>query len=392
MTTVAVCGASGFTGTAVVERLLRERPGIRIKAFYNSAKSVWRLARLNVPLHRLDVLDKARAREALSDCTHVVNCVMGSRAAMLQGTANLLEASVAAKVSRFVHLSSITVYGEPPAADAVSEQAKPRPIRGTYGWIKLRQDEMVQRAAAKGLSATILCPPVVTGPYSTVLGYFMQAAARGQFAEVDGGSSPLAVVDVRNLAKAVDLALLLEEGIPERIFVLDEENVTWADLLCGLSPILEQYGRLPQLTRSQALAALEEPDVPPISLRGTLRRLTSPEMRAVLSSDPLYIRVRAMLRKVRWAVRKTPSRPGRLLVKSQESVSPPAPKYDKLFLSRQLRGVCHRLDKARATLGYEADLSFATSTRDYVDWWKAIHGGNSPFSDLLRELTATNKN
>src|SRR5688572_25138037 len=125
MSKVAVFGAGGFVGTALVERLVRQ--GCDLKVLINSGRRAWRLARLGIDLARVDVLDPSSIAAALQGCSHVVNCIMGSDQVMLRGLDNLLKSSLRSGVQRFVHLSSITVYGEPPAPESTHEDARPTP-------------------------------------------------------------------------------------------------------------------------------------------------------------------------------------------------------------------------------------------------------------------------
>ena len=55
---------------------------------------------------------------------------------------NLLRASVAARVKRFVHVSSVAVYGDNPPAAARYETAPTRKTGNDYGDLKLEQEEL----------------------------------------------------------------------------------------------------------------------------------------------------------------------------------------------------------------------------------------------------------
>src|SRR4029078_4923773 len=125
-----------------------------------------RLARHGIPLSFVDVRSRPAIREAMHGCTHVVNCTRGSDETMIGGLENLLAEAKNNGIQRFVHLSSVAVYGDPPPPDARSEQCEPLPAPGSYGALKLRQDELVARAHDNGLSCAVLCPPNITGVFS----------------------------------------------------------------------------------------------------------------------------------------------------------------------------------------------------------------------------------
>ena len=125
------------------------------------------MARAAVPLETIDVTSAAQVEAVLEDCTHVVNCTRGGSDVMLQGLKNLLAASRKRKIRRFVHLSSVAVYGDPPPPESTSEEAVAAPPPGSYGAEKLEQDNMVAAACAAGLDCVVLCPPNISGLYSS---------------------------------------------------------------------------------------------------------------------------------------------------------------------------------------------------------------------------------
>ena len=127
MKTIAVVGASGFVGATFVERMM-SREGVQLRPFIRSSGNAWRLARHgSLQLATLDLLSEAETRKALEGCTHVVNCSRGNPKVMGLGLDNLLKASQAAGVQRFVHLSSVAVYGEPPHPKSIHENAPTEP-------------------------------------------------------------------------------------------------------------------------------------------------------------------------------------------------------------------------------------------------------------------------
>src|SRR6185503_20073057 len=109
------------------------------------------------------------------------------------------------RVQRFVHLSSVAVYGDPPPAESVHESAPTKPENGSYGWIKLQQDQLVKEAAIAGLPSVILCPPNISGPYSDYLVSLVDCLRGGRFAMLQDGSAPCNLVDVSNLSHAIEL-------------------------------------------------------------------------------------------------------------------------------------------------------------------------------------------
>jgi nucleoside-diphosphate-sugar epimerase len=141
------------------------------------------------------------------------------------------------RVRRFVYLSSVAVYGDPPSTGSVHEESEARPEPGSYGAVKLSQDRMVARAVAGGLSCAILCPPNITGIYSAFVCSVIEDMRRGSLALVEDGKMPINVVDVENLCHAIVLALRSDSADGQRMFVADGDGLTWRNFTDELMPL-----------------------------------------------------------------------------------------------------------------------------------------------------------
>ena len=386
---VAVVGASGFVGATLVERLLGH--GTDVRALIHSSGGAWRLSRHGIPLPAFDLLSPAETARALDGCTHVVNCSRGTRALMLEGLQNLLDACRAARVERFVHVSSVAVYGDPPPPSSAHEDAPAEPARDGYGWDKLRQDRLVQEACRRGLPSVLVCPPYMTGRYSNFLLRLVRTIAEGRFALVDGGAAPCNVVDVHDLAQAMELALTNGPGDGSRVFVTHDEPISWRELAEAVAP-LAAVASLPAMTAAdgQRLARTGTPERAS-TLRTAKRILGSSGVRALLREDPLAQRAFRLLGR---ATRALPaSLRGRVerLMRPPRRYAPPAsgPAWDRQLCTIQLRGVRHLGDKARAVLGYRPELSFADSMRGFRAWYAGTRGWGAEWAPLLRALEAS---
>ncbi len=383
---IAVFGASGFVGATLVERL-RARTDVTTKALIHSYGSAWRLARAAIPLDTVDVTSAAQVEAVLEDCTHVVNCTRGGSDVMLRGLKNLLAASRKRKIRRFVHLSSVAVYGDPPPPESASEDAVAAPPLGSYGAEKLEQDNMVAAACASGLDCVVLCPPNISGLYSSFVSNVLNDIRNSSFALIDGGSRPLNVVDVDNLCHAVWLALNVKKGDGRRIFVSDGEDISWKDLAEKLGPLTE-HSSLPKRIAPEELAQPESVREAVPSLWRSAKHLVSSDVRESLRKDPL-------LRKFDVNLRWLASIGGRGFEdRLRHSIEGPiridkvydTNQYSSRYNVMQLRGVTHRIDRARDVLGYSPQFSFDESMSRFRQWYAATHGfGGSywPLATLL---------
>jgi nucleoside-diphosphate-sugar epimerase len=383
---VAVIGASGFVGSTLVERL-RAGPD-EVIAYIHSSGNAWRIARLAIDLRPLNLLDSVQVDAALAGVTHVVNCSRGGDEVMVSGLRNLLTASRERRVERFIHLGSVAVYGDPPSPESVHESAPTLPARGSYGWVKLQQDRMVVQAAAEGLSAVTLCPPNISGPYSSYLTGLVDALRLGAFALMDDGSAPCSLVDVANLCAAIELALARGPADGSRLFVTDGEAAHWRSAIQRLAPLAQSNRPVATITREELSGMRDGPGKRRISLVKSVKHLVSSDVRQALRKDPLWEQVDGLFR--RGVARMGKSVEGRLRLAIEgplaNAATAPQPALNARLCRQQLRGVPHSCAAARASLGYQPLYTFDQSMRAFDAWYRSHHAMDSAAWPLLRQL------
>ena len=164
----------------------------------------------------------------------------GSRAdfrrANVEGTAQVLEAARTARVSRFVHIGTEAVLFDGHDLRDVDESA-PYPVRQRYLYseTKAEAERLVLGASSEDFFTTSLRPRLVWGPRdTTVLPALLRMAEQGKFSWLDGGLHETSTAHVRNVARAVELAL--HRGRSGRAyFVADEGTRTYRDFLGALA-------------------------------------------------------------------------------------------------------------------------------------------------------------
>ena len=171
--TAFVSGATGFLGLNLV-RLLTEQ-GWAVTALHRPSSNLTYLKRFPVTLAEGQIEEAASLERAIPDgldaVFHVAGDVSfwsGNRARQLktnvEGTRNMAAVARRKGARRFVHTSSIAVYGTPGAFDEASAHlGKSSPIG--YLHSKALAEEEVQKAIAEGLDAVILNPANIVGPY-----------------------------------------------------------------------------------------------------------------------------------------------------------------------------------------------------------------------------------
>jgi nucleoside-diphosphate-sugar epimerase len=385
---IAVIGASGFVGGVFVEHVERVE-GAEVVPFIHSTGNAAGLARRGRELRMVDLLSPASVEAALRDCTHVVNCARGNREVLGRGLQNLLDASLRKGIERLVHVSSVAVYGNTPPG-ALSESRHPQPDKGTYGAHKLAQDVAVEAAVKRGLPAVVICPPNISGPRSPFLLDIVNTLRARQFGLVEEGALPCELVDVENLAHAMTLALdPAVKANGERIFVTDESEARWKDVVGYLTLPAEQAPSV-LMGREEATRVSEPPPAPVLSARKTLRHLMSSGVRDALRKDPLIARMEVLAIS---AIRATPARLQTSLRKAsggEKRRRPPAkgPASSIALLRQQLRDVRYSTTRAHDVLKYKPVLSFDQSMTRFVDWYREAFGWDTEWWPLLKRLHA----
>jgi nucleoside-diphosphate-sugar epimerase len=237
-----VTGATGFIGGHLAERLAKE--GHRVRCLVRASSDTSLLRALGVELAVGDLTDARSLADAVGGCRYVLHCgaqvsdwatAEEIRRINVGGTRDLLAASAAASVRRFVHFSTTDVYGYPGGA-AIDETYAGTRFANWYSQTKRDAEAEVRRAS---LAAVILRPATVYGPRSTdVVGEIAKALRGGHMLLVGGGRAVAGLCYVENLVDAAVLALRHDAAPGQAFNVTDGLDVTWRrftdDLADGL--------------------------------------------------------------------------------------------------------------------------------------------------------------
>lgn len=255
MRRVAVTGAGGFVGRSVC-RALRTQDLEVVAVVRRGA---------NAPdgTHVAEVpgLDVDAMRAAFEACDAVVHLaarvhVMRETAAdplaefrrvNVEGSVAAYRAACAARVRRFVFLSSVKVHGEGRAAP-YTEGDLPAPA-DPYGVSKLEAERQLAAARDAGGTAdlVVLRPPLVYGP--GVGGNFRRLVRLAELARrwplpLGGLRNRRSLVAVHNLADAIRFVLESPAAGGRTLLVSDGEDLSTSDLLARLARALGGRARL----------------------------------------------------------------------------------------------------------------------------------------------------
>jgi nucleoside-diphosphate-sugar epimerase len=243
---ILVTGGTGFTGTALVRRLLSDGHAV-VVLDYKEGLAAGELKRRGAEV----VLGTVTDRDLVTRVMQGVDVVHHLAAAFrelnvserhyyevnVDGTRNVLTAAARVGVQKFVYCSTCGVHGnidEPPAA----EDAPIRPA-DYYQETKYEAEPFVREWNRRGLRTTILRPAAIYGPGDPER-FFMifKRVARGVFPMFGDGKTLYHPLYIDNLVDAFLAAMSPEVGNGEAYLIADENYVEIEELVKAVAGVL----------------------------------------------------------------------------------------------------------------------------------------------------------
>jgi predicted dehydrogenase/nucleoside-diphosphate-sugar epimerase len=381
---VLLTGATGFIGSRLAE-ILQLREGLEVRALVHSPGKAARLARLPVDMVIGDLGSEADVARLVDGCDAVVHCAIGTSWGnrreifdiTVGGTRRLAAAALAKGLKRFVHISTFAVH-DLTKGGTLDETTPIAPPRGSdYGESKAEAERVIARAVANGLSAVVIRPGCVYGPFSQIFTTRpIQYLAQGRLALVGPAwETPSSTVYVDNIAEAIVRALAAPDDLVkgEAFTISDGDDMTWGAFYGYFAEALgaelrmiseEEFEERRRTKKGRGLLWWATSP-----FRGMKEVATSAELRAfakrVLKTEPLYSMGRAGLERLPRLKRRLK----RLLKLDAPAVycpSAPAPPEDlfEFELTRPLVNIA----KARRLLGYCPIVPRERAMQLTLDW------------------------
>jgi len=228
---ILVTGGTGFTGAALVRRLLGEGHGVAVLDKQPGlALDELRTAGAEVTLG--SITDRA----ALERCTRGAEVVMHLAAAFretgapdslyravnVDGTRNVMEAALQAGARKVIYCSTQGVHGH--IANPPGDENSPIAPEDYYQRTKYEGEEVVREYADRGVEFCILRPMAIYGPGDP--GRFLlifRHARKGRFLMFGSGETYYQPLYIDNLVDAFLLAMAPGAGAGEAYLIGDQE-------------------------------------------------------------------------------------------------------------------------------------------------------------------------
>jgi len=234
-----VTGATGLLGSHIAEQLVKRSEPVR--ALVRSGADTSFLDSLGVEKVVGDLSD----RQALLKACEGVRVVYHSAAKVgdwgpwsefqeitIDGTRNLLEAAEQAKVPRFLHISSISAYGNVDGDGVVLDETAPLG-RNLYRWsyyskAKVIAEELVWQWHKEGrISVTVIRPSWLYGPRDRAsIGRLVDAVGSGRAKLIGDGENRLSLAYAGNVAEACILAANKAEAVGQAYNCSSDGEIT----------------------------------------------------------------------------------------------------------------------------------------------------------------------
>lgn len=243
---ILITGATGFLGSHLVPRLIKEGHDVRILKEKNDPGDL--LKGLNIEVVLGDIRDGKAVKAAVKGSEvvfHLVGIVSyWSKLNDLQyevnvrGTKNVVEACLEYKIKRLIHVSSDVTVGVEGENKLANEETPYNlfPLRVNYCDTKFLGEMEVYKGIAKGLDAVILCPASMYGErdrrkIKTDMTFNFKFPMNLFY--MKGG---IAVVDVEDVVEGLIKAW--ERGKRGERYLLIGENLTFYEMRKIISEVL----------------------------------------------------------------------------------------------------------------------------------------------------------
>jgi nucleoside-diphosphate-sugar epimerase len=235
---ILVTGAGGFIGGWLAETLYLSNAS-SVRAGVHSWAGAVRPARFPMEIVLCDILNPQQIADAVEGVNCVIHCAKGaSPESIIQGTRNLLEASLQHGVQRFIHIGTTEVYGRP--IGNIDETFPFQTFKNSYADCKIEAEKICWEFYSRGLPLTVIRPPIVYGPFGETwtvnIAQKLQSGNWGTFKK--NGEGICNLIYISDLVTGILMAARDKRAIGEVFNMNGPEMLTWNEYFQRYNAIL----------------------------------------------------------------------------------------------------------------------------------------------------------
>lgn len=245
---ILVTGGSGLVGSHLIAELVKR--GEKVKALYRS-KVPDIVNKQSVEWAKGDILDIISLQEAMQQVDYVYHCAAivsfnphekyNMYATNIEGTANVVNTSLAANVKKLCYVSSVAALGRVKTGKEIDERMTSidETGGGNYGKSKFSAEMEVWRGIGEGLKAIIVNPSIIlgTGDWNKGSTKIFKTAFE-EFTWYTNGETGF--VDVNDVISA--MIQLMEIEVSGERFIVNSENTKFKRVF---TEIANAFGKKP---------------------------------------------------------------------------------------------------------------------------------------------------
>lgn len=246
---ILVTGGSGFVGSYLIRRLLKQGNKVRAIRRQDSRMDLLEGVENDIEWIETDLLNMDSVLEAMDGVAKVYHCAAKisfqnreldyMHKVNVEGTANMVNAALESGIEKFLHVSSIAAVGRRQRQQHLDEktQWEHSNWNSRYAVSKHCAEREVWRAVAEGLNAVIVNPSVIlgAGSWTNGSGLIFKKNLDGLWFYPAGISG---FVDIRDVVGI--MTALMESDIHSERFIINAENLDYKDLFARISRALDR--------------------------------------------------------------------------------------------------------------------------------------------------------
>jgi dihydroflavonol-4-reductase len=281
---ILLTGGTGFIGSQLAQSALRQGHRMTVASPVNNDTERFRcdlLARAGIAVIDVGLHDRDRLREVLAGRDVVIHLAAAQheaeapeshfRKVNVDGTRLLLELACEQGVRRFVHGSTIGVYGQ--AAAGELDEDSPLAPDNAYGRTKLEAERAVKEFSPV-IETTIVRISEAYGPGDMRLLKLFRAIDKGRYVTLGAGRNERQLIYVDDLCRGLIAAARSAAAVGQTVILAGSERLTTDDVAAEISSALgrQRAVRHVPLWPFDVAATVMETVLPPLGMKPPLHR------------------------------------------------------------------------------------------------------------------------